>query len=494
MTEFFIKNILAEELLQNKIAETLDEQYVVDYNMIASEILIKNLISEILFNKSICESLENQYTVNYVYNVLLESRLLYGEPVTVPELRKLLRKKIVNFEFIKLDGEVRPARGTTMMKYIPQKDHPKGIRPSSPKVATFFDMKKKEWRSVSQRSKEIVLDKDEETGKPVVKVTDKGAAAPGKEKFEIGDVYQFTKIGKVKYKSGESKQVDIPTYITITRKTEDGYWGKTAGSEIDILLTPDRIKRLGEPIRVGDKYEFAKLDKNRKKVFTTIEITRKTDDGFWGKTEGSKQDILLTNDRLKRLHSLEVDEIPVEKEPEQPEITISKSEEKPDVTIDGKSPEEFIPELEPEEPQKPFVTIDGLPAEPLEEPLVNVEPVLKPGSEEIETEEPETEKEKKLPKIKPIEKGEITKKYHFRNPQTGAGLDLDISPKDTIKKLKELGANWYLITDKEYEKEQEHEEPEIPENPEKKIKPIVPEKKPIINKNKNLGNIEADQV
>lgn len=144
------------------------------YNrLIAPEFLIRNIISELLFNSRMCESMEQQQTVNHVYQKLYEARLLYGEPVTVPELRKILRQKIVNFVFIKLDGEVRPAKGTTMMKYIPQEQHPKGIRPSSPKVATFYDLEKMDWRSVSQRSKEIVLDKDEETGKPVIMVKDK---------------------------------------------------------------------------------------------------------------------------------------------------------------------------------------------------------------------------------------------------------------------------------------------------------------------------------
>ena len=149
-----------------------------------TEFLIKNIISEIMFNSRVCESVEDQWIVNYIYDHLLLEKLLFGQPVTVPELRSLLRKKILNFEFIKLDGEVRPAKGTTMMKYVPPSQHPKGIRPSSPKVATFYDLKKDDWRSVSQRSKEIVLKKDEETGKPVVMVKDKPEA-------ELAHSYRF---------------------------------------------------------------------------------------------------------------------------------------------------------------------------------------------------------------------------------------------------------------------------------------------------------------
>jgi hypothetical protein len=151
--------------------------------LIASELIIKNTISEILFDNKICESLEDQILISYVYDQLYESRLLYGQPVTIPELRSLLRQKILNFKFIKLSGEIRPARGTTMMKYIPQSQHPKGIRPSSPKVATFFDLDKTDWRSVSQRSKEIVLQKDEETQKPVVMIKD----TPEKGDVAVGD-------------------------------------------------------------------------------------------------------------------------------------------------------------------------------------------------------------------------------------------------------------------------------------------------------------------
>jgi len=140
-----------------------------------TELLIKNLLSEILFGIRICESMEDLSIVNRFYEDLMLEKLLYGQPLTVPELRSLLRQKILNFKFIKLNGEIRPAKGTTMMKYVPQAAHPKGGHPSSPKVATFYDLQKNDWRSVSQRSKEIVLDKDEETGKPVVMVKDKGA-------------------------------------------------------------------------------------------------------------------------------------------------------------------------------------------------------------------------------------------------------------------------------------------------------------------------------
>jgi hypothetical protein len=118
-----------------------------------TEIVIKNLLTEELFGYQTCQSVEDRHIVDYLYEELLLEKLLSGESISIEELRKLLRKKVVNFEFVRLDGLVRPAIGTTMMRYIPPRDHPKGIRPSSPKVATFFDLDKDAWRSVSRRSK-----------------------------------------------------------------------------------------------------------------------------------------------------------------------------------------------------------------------------------------------------------------------------------------------------------------------------------------------------
>ena len=138
-----------------------------------TELTIKNILAEELFGNRICESLEDKEIIDFFYKEFLLEKFLYGEPISVEELRKLLRKKIVNFEFIKIDGDVRPAKGTTMLKYIPKADHPKGIRPSSDAVATFFDLDKDAWRSVSKKSKEIVIKKDEEKGKPIVVVRDK---------------------------------------------------------------------------------------------------------------------------------------------------------------------------------------------------------------------------------------------------------------------------------------------------------------------------------
>lgn len=274
-----------------------------------TEFLIKNILAEIIFENRICESLEDRRIINFFYKELLLERLLYGEPITVPELRNLLRQKILNFEFIKLNGEIRPAKGTTMMKYVPQSQHPKGIRPSSPKVATFYDLEKQDWRSVSQRSKEIVLKKDDMSGKPVIMVKDK-----------------------------------------------------------------------------------------------------------------TKGDVAV-------------------------------KDEQPKTTIDG-------------------------------------EPIFQ---------EP---KEIEVKKVKPIEKTEGEQRYYFVNPVTGASMIMDITPKDTIKKLKELGPNWKLANENEYKEHEEQIKNLTKSSPEEKIIPSnIPDKRTIstpngiINKKESdLENIEADEI
>jgi len=281
-----------------------------------TEFLIKSIVGEILFENRICESLEDQSIVDYLYKELLLERLLYGEPVTIEELRNILRKKIVNFEFIKLDGEVRPAKGTLLMNYVPQSQHPKGIRHSSPKVATFYDLQKHDWRSVSQRSKEIVLKKSEETGKPIVMVKDK----------------------------------------------------------------PD-----GESVAVKG-----------------IE------------TKGTQ----------------------------------------------------------------PIVTVDGKPI---------TEPIKVPQKEKPEIE-----------KIKPIEKTEGEKRYYFINPITGASKIMDITPKDTIKHLKELGSDWKLATQEEFENREDQIQQSNKETP-KEIEKPIPKTKMILkniipDKDKDLENIDASEI
>lgn len=72
-------------------------------------------------------------------------------PITPDALRAELQRRPVNFAFKKLDGTLRTANGTTNLEQIPSDSHPKGVRESSQAQVTFFDLEKKEWRSISSR-------------------------------------------------------------------------------------------------------------------------------------------------------------------------------------------------------------------------------------------------------------------------------------------------------------------------------------------------------
>lgn len=234
-----------------------------------TEFLIKNILAEVLFENKICESLVDKMIVDYLYEELMLERLLYGEPVTVPELRALLRKKILNFEFIKLDGEIRPAKGTTMMKYVPQSQHPKGIRPSSPKVATFYDLEKRDWRSVSQRSKEIVLKKDEDTGKPIVMVKDK-PTGPGDIAVKPEEPEKAPEVEPETPETPEIPEVPIEEPdvevkkvkpIESTEKTKMFHFvNPITGASKNIQMTAKdavkELKKMGKGWRLADEKEY----------------------------------------------------------------------------------------------------------------------------------------------------------------------------------------------------------------------------------------------
>ena len=66
------------------------------------------------------------------------------------ELRKRMQTSVVEFYFTKKNGCVRRAFGTTMKSLA--KVHTVGGQPSSPKVITFFDVEKSEWRSCQIQS------------------------------------------------------------------------------------------------------------------------------------------------------------------------------------------------------------------------------------------------------------------------------------------------------------------------------------------------------
>lgn len=70
------------------------------------------------------------------------------------DLRTALHEGVVLFEFIKKDGTLRHARGTTCPDLVPTVNTPQGKRKPEVQalyerqVVTFYDIDKKEWRSM----------------------------------------------------------------------------------------------------------------------------------------------------------------------------------------------------------------------------------------------------------------------------------------------------------------------------------------------------------
>jgi len=325
-----------------------------------TEQLIKSILTQELFGYRICESGQDIQIVNYFYDNLLLEKLLHGEPISVPELRKLLRQKIVNFEFIKLDGEVRPAKGTTMMKYIPPKDHPKGIRPSSPKVATFFDLDKDAWRSVSKRSKEIVIKKDEKTGKPIIVVKDAPKVKVkviSKERESTDPIEQ----GKsYKYTTNRGTNTDIE----ILRELPNGMFQVSS----PLFKTTFAI----DPNRIGNEFTPAEPKEEPK-----VEPTKPK--------EEPKEPVIPTKPTTEP--TVDVQDVePIEKKPEEPKKPEKKPEPTPTPTPKPKAP------VEPPTEEPTTVIIPNIPAptpEPEEQtkaPPADITPPA-PGEEDDQPEE-----------------------------------------------------------------------------------------------------------
>ena len=74
--------------------------------------------------------------------------------MNIPDLKKALNEGIVLFEFIKKDGSLRSARGTTCPDLVPAPDTPKGVRTPEQQAlydrqtVAFYDIDKKAWRSM----------------------------------------------------------------------------------------------------------------------------------------------------------------------------------------------------------------------------------------------------------------------------------------------------------------------------------------------------------
>lgn len=74
----------------------------------------------------------------------------------VQDLIAELRNGKTEFAFIKKDGSVRIANGTTNLDLIPGEHHPKGTGSASDKVVVYFDIDKTAWRCLS-KSTEFVF-------------------------------------------------------------------------------------------------------------------------------------------------------------------------------------------------------------------------------------------------------------------------------------------------------------------------------------------------
>ena len=126
-----------------------------------------------LNKKYIFEQLLDNNFQNFKEKALLE-KILIGEPLLPMELKYLLNKGIVDFEFIKVDGITkRKARATRMTEYVPARNMPHGGY-VSPKIIPWYDLKKQAWRSVSKlRTKEIVRLPSENDNEVLVQIKDK---------------------------------------------------------------------------------------------------------------------------------------------------------------------------------------------------------------------------------------------------------------------------------------------------------------------------------
>ena len=74
--------------------------------------------------------------------------------MNIPELKSALYEGVVLFEFIKRDGTLRHARGTTCPDLIPTDNIPQNKRTPEQQAAydrqtvAFYDIDKKAWRSM----------------------------------------------------------------------------------------------------------------------------------------------------------------------------------------------------------------------------------------------------------------------------------------------------------------------------------------------------------
>lgn len=72
-------------------------------------------------------------------------------------IKELLSKGVIKFQFKKVDGSIRTAVGTTNLSLIDKDFHPKGIKKCSDKIIPFFDLEKNSWRSLKSDSEYIIF-------------------------------------------------------------------------------------------------------------------------------------------------------------------------------------------------------------------------------------------------------------------------------------------------------------------------------------------------
>ena len=74
--------------------------------------------------------------------------------MNIPDLKKALYEGVVLFEFVKKDGSIRHARGTTCPDLVPTDNMPQNKRTPQQQAlydrqtVAFYDIDKKGWRSM----------------------------------------------------------------------------------------------------------------------------------------------------------------------------------------------------------------------------------------------------------------------------------------------------------------------------------------------------------
>ena len=74
--------------------------------------------------------------------------------MNIPDLKKALYEGVVLFEFVKKDGSIRHARGTTCPDLVPTDNMPQNKRTPQQQAlydrqtVAFYDIDKKRWRSM----------------------------------------------------------------------------------------------------------------------------------------------------------------------------------------------------------------------------------------------------------------------------------------------------------------------------------------------------------